>query len=81
LNKPFKESNEQVQIPALGLRNYWYPAIARWRLGKRPKAVTLLGQKIVLFCDGGKVDALADCAHTEVHHCRWASASIQAAAR
>jgi phenylpropionate dioxygenase-like ring-hydroxylating dioxygenase large terminal subunit len=64
LNKPFRESNEQVQIPALGLRNYWYPAIARWRLGKKPKAITLLGEKIVLFRDRGKVYALADrCSH------------------
>lgn len=64
LNKPFKESVPEIDIPALGLRNYWYPAIAQWRLGRNPKAITLLGEKIVLFRDGGKVYALADrCSH------------------
>ena len=64
MNKAAKESNQQAEIPPLGLRNYWYPAIARWRLGKKPKAITLLGEKIVLFRDGGKVYALADrCSH------------------
>ena len=23
-------------LPALGLRNYWYPVMAAWRLGRRP---------------------------------------------
>jgi nitrite reductase/ring-hydroxylating ferredoxin subunit len=64
LNKAFKESDHQSELPALGLRNYWYPAIARWRLRKKPKGITLLGEKIVLFRDSGKVFALADrCSH------------------
>jgi nitrite reductase/ring-hydroxylating ferredoxin subunit len=51
-------------LPALGLRNYWYPVLAAWRLRRRPKAVRLLGEDIVLYRDGGKVYALADrCAH------------------
>lgn len=64
MNKAAKESNQQAEISPLGLRNYWYPAIARWRLGRKPKAITLLGEKIVLFRDSGKVYALADrCSH------------------
>jgi nitrite reductase/ring-hydroxylating ferredoxin subunit len=51
-------------LPELGLRNYWYPAIAGWRLGRRPRSITLLGERIVLFRDGDKAHALADrCPH------------------
>lgn len=51
-------------LPELGLRNYWYPAIARWRVGRRPRSITLLGERIVLFRDGNKIHALADrCSH------------------
>lgn len=51
-------------LPARGLRNYWYPVLATWRLRRRPKAVRLLGEDIVVYRDGGKVYALADrCAH------------------
>jgi phenylpropionate dioxygenase-like ring-hydroxylating dioxygenase large terminal subunit len=66
VNQAIKEHSQKIEIPVLGLRNYWYPAIARWRLGKKPKAVTLLGEKIVLFRDANnkKVYALADrCSH------------------
>jgi len=51
-------------LPALGLRNHWYPVLAAWRLRRRPKAVRMLGEDIVLFRDGGTVRALRDqCAH------------------
>jgi len=51
-------------VPASGLRNHWYPALASWRLRKAPKAVRLLGEDIVLFRDGGRVHALRDrCPH------------------
>ena len=51
-------------LPELGFRNYWYPVLAAWRLRRRPKAVKLLGEDVVLFRDGGKVHALKDqCAH------------------
>jgi phenylpropionate dioxygenase-like ring-hydroxylating dioxygenase large terminal subunit len=52
-------------VPELGLRNYWYPALAGWRLRRRPRRVRLLGEDIVLFRDhGGAVFALADrCPH------------------
>ncbi|HTY66303.1 MAG TPA: Rieske 2Fe-2S domain-containing protein [Alphaproteobacteria bacterium] len=54
----------ETGLPASGLRNYWYPVLAAWRLRRRPKAVRLLGEDIVLYRDGGKVYALADrCAH------------------
>ena len=51
-------------LPELGFRNYWYPVLAAWRLRRRPKAVKLLGEDVVLFRDGGRVHALKDqCAH------------------
>jgi hypothetical protein len=51
-------------VPELGLRNYWYPVLAGWRLRRRPKAVTVLGENIVLFRDGGRVYALSGrCPH------------------
>lgn len=51
-------------LPALGLRNYWYPVLAEWRLRRRPRAVTVLGENIVLFRDGGRLYALAErCPH------------------
>src|SRR5258708_552276 len=53
-----------LELPGLGLRNYWYPALAGWRLRRRPKAIRLLGEDIVLYRDGGRLFALADrCAH------------------
>ncbi|MBV8170187.1 MAG: Rieske 2Fe-2S domain-containing protein, partial [Alphaproteobacteria bacterium] len=52
------------ELPVMGLRNYWYPALAAWRLRRRPRAITLLGEDIVLYRDGGRVFALQDrCAH------------------
>ena len=52
------------ELPELGLRNYWYPAIASWRVRGRPRSITLLGERIVLFRDAGGLFALADrCSH------------------
>lgn len=47
------------------MRNYGYPALAGWRLRRRPRRVRLLGEDIVLFRDhDGAVFALADrCPH------------------
>jgi phenylpropionate dioxygenase-like ring-hydroxylating dioxygenase large terminal subunit len=54
-------------IPEQGFRNYWYPILAARKLGRRPRAVTLLGEEIVLYRDGGRVFALADrCPHRGV---------------
>ena len=51
-------------LPPSGFRNYWYPVLASWRLRRRPRAVRVLGEDIVLFRDGGKVHALQDrCPH------------------
>jgi phenylpropionate dioxygenase-like ring-hydroxylating dioxygenase large terminal subunit len=55
---------EGTGLPELGLRNYWYPVLAAWRLGSRPKAVKVLGEQIVLFRDAGELYALAErCPH------------------
>ena len=51
-------------LPALGLRNYWYPVLAEWRLRRRPKAVRVLGENVVLYRDGGRLYALGErCPH------------------
>jgi phenylpropionate dioxygenase-like ring-hydroxylating dioxygenase large terminal subunit len=51
-------------LPTLGFRNYWYPILASRKLGRKPHAVTLLGEHIVLFRDQGKLYALEDrCPH------------------
>src|SRR3954469_24263501 len=57
----------RVGMPTLGFRNYWYPILMARDVGSRPKAVTLLGEQIVLFRDGGRVHALEDrCPHRGV---------------
>jgi nitrite reductase/ring-hydroxylating ferredoxin subunit len=53
-------------VPATGYRNYWYPAIESRKVGARPVAVTLLGERIAVFRDSrdGRVYALHDrCPH------------------
>ncbi len=53
-------------IPALGLRNYWYPAIAARRVGRRkPVKVSMLGEDLCLFRGAtGDVVAIQDvCPH------------------
>lgn len=58
------DSYSYIGLPKLGFRNYWHPALAAWRLGRKPKAVHMLGEDIVLFRDGNKLFALHDrCAH------------------
>ncbi|MBV9553172.1 MAG: aromatic ring-hydroxylating dioxygenase subunit alpha [Alphaproteobacteria bacterium] len=59
-NDPYAGSG----LPALGLRNYWYPVMAAWRLGRKPRAVSVLGEAVVIFRDGSEVFALAErCPH------------------
>ena len=53
-------NENRTEIPLLGLRNYWYPAIAAWRIRRKPKAISLLGEKIALFRDNGKIFALSE---------------------
>jgi phenylpropionate dioxygenase-like ring-hydroxylating dioxygenase large terminal subunit len=53
-------------IPKLGLRNYWYPAIAERKVGwRKPVKVELLGEEICLFRGAnGDVAAIQDvCPH------------------
>ncbi len=48
----------------LGFRHYWYPALLSKELGKEPKAVTMLGENLVLIRAFGKPYALHDrCVH------------------
>jgi nitrite reductase/ring-hydroxylating ferredoxin subunit len=44
----------------LGFRNYWYPVMLARNLRKRPRAVTLCGERMVLVRDQGRVYALHD---------------------
>jgi phenylpropionate dioxygenase-like ring-hydroxylating dioxygenase large terminal subunit len=54
----------KTALPETGLRNYWYPVLAGWRLGKKPRAIKILGEDIVLFRDAGRIHALQDrCPH------------------
>ena len=63
----FSKANvyEETGLPELGLRNYWYPVLAAWRLKmRRPKAIRILGEEIVLFRNKKKTFALNNkCAH------------------
>jgi nitrite reductase/ring-hydroxylating ferredoxin subunit len=52
---------------ALGLRNYWYPVLFSRQLRRRPRAVRLCGERLVLVRDGGRVYALHNrCPHRGV---------------
>ena len=53
------------RIPELGLREYWYPAIAAKDVGRRPVGRTFLGEKIVFYRDkAGEVIAATNvCPH------------------
>jgi nitrite reductase/ring-hydroxylating ferredoxin subunit len=54
-------------IPKMGFENYWYPTLTEGELGKKPKAVRLLGNDIVLFRDGTNLFAMDDrCPHRGV---------------
>jgi phenylpropionate dioxygenase-like ring-hydroxylating dioxygenase large terminal subunit len=51
--------------PKLGFREYWYPAVWKKEIGKRPVNLKMLGDELVLFNGkDGKVSALSDwCPH------------------
>ncbi|MEU8633556.1 aromatic ring-hydroxylating dioxygenase subunit alpha [Amycolatopsis sp. NPDC048633] len=52
---------------ALGFREYWYPVAWSRKIGKKPRAIQVLGEKIMLIRDGGEVRALHDrCPHRGV---------------
>ena len=44
-------SSSKDQVPALGLRNYWYPGIPGKQVKSKPVAIKLLGEELVLFRD------------------------------
>ena len=51
----------------LGFRNYWYPVLWSTDVDRKPKAVMVLGEQIMLVREGGKVYALHDrCPHRGV---------------
>ncbi|ETX02939.1 MAG: hypothetical protein ETSY1_01890 [Candidatus Entotheonella factor] len=65
-------------IPKLGLRNYWYPAIAASQVGKRkPVQVRMLGEDLCFFRgESGQVVAITDiCPHRGARfsegHCHY----------
>ncbi|MCL0101673.1 Rieske 2Fe-2S domain-containing protein [Dehalococcoidia bacterium] len=51
--------------PKLGFREYWYPALWKKKVGRRPVNVTMLGEELVFFRGKeGRVEALSDwCPH------------------
>jgi phenylpropionate dioxygenase-like ring-hydroxylating dioxygenase large terminal subunit len=52
---------------ALGFPEYWYPVLEAGKLGKKPRSVTICGEKIVLVRNQGRVYALSDrCPHRGV---------------
>jgi phenylpropionate dioxygenase-like ring-hydroxylating dioxygenase large terminal subunit len=67
LDDPAEAPYRRFNIPATGFRNYWYPILTAGEIGRKPKAVRLLGEDIVLFRDAGKLFALEDrCPHRGV---------------
>jgi nitrite reductase/ring-hydroxylating ferredoxin subunit len=67
LDDPAEAPYRRFNIPATGFRNYWYPIVTAGEVGRKPKAVRLLGEDIVLFRDAGKLFALEDrCPHRGV---------------
>jgi phenylpropionate dioxygenase-like ring-hydroxylating dioxygenase large terminal subunit len=77
LEKPEESSNEAPQgrqkatssmdrVPALGYRNYWYPALQSHEVKSKPVHLKMLGDDIVFFRDAatGAAHAMADrCPH------------------
>jgi phenylpropionate dioxygenase-like ring-hydroxylating dioxygenase large terminal subunit len=54
------------QIPVLGYRNYWYPAVSAKKIRRNPLQVKLLGAEVVIFRDSrnGAIHAFEDrCPH------------------
>jgi phenylpropionate dioxygenase-like ring-hydroxylating dioxygenase large terminal subunit len=52
------------QASELGLRNFWYPVVWSSEVRARPVGIQLLGERVVLCRDGGRVYALEDrCPH------------------
>ena len=66
---PFRQSDDpndiRTKIPALGHREYWYPALPDKDIKKNPQVLRMLGQDMVMFRGkDGQVKALLDvCPH------------------
>lgn len=60
INKLFYE-----QVPALGMRNYWHPVASGRQIGrKKPLALTVMGDEVVIMRRNGKLFAVAnECPH------------------
>jgi phenylpropionate dioxygenase-like ring-hydroxylating dioxygenase large terminal subunit len=60
-----ENTDTRVGIPALGLREYWYPVIEARKIKAKPVFWVMLGEELVLFRDkDGEVAALSDaCPH------------------
>src|SRR5512132_1863284 len=57
----------KYEAAVLGFRDYWYPVTWSRKVGARPIAVTVLGERIMLIRDKGRVRALNDrCPHRGV---------------
>ena len=57
----------QYQAAKAGFRGYWYPVAFSSQITGKPKAITLLGERIMVIRDGGRVYALKDrCPHRGV---------------
>src|ERR1700674_2553671 len=58
-------SDVRTQIPPLGLREYWYPALPASKVGRKPVYWVMLGDELAFFRDEqGQVVALTDvCPH------------------
>ncbi len=50
---PFRQSDDpndiRTKIPALGHREYWYPALPDKDIKKNPQVLRMLGQDMVMF--------------------------------
>ncbi len=59
-----KVRDARDELPKLGLRNFWYPAVLSNKVSQKPLAVKMLGEEIAIFRDGDKVYAFHDrCPH------------------
>ena len=55
------------QAANTGFRGYWYPVCFSSQVGEAPRAVTLLGERLFVIRDNGKVYGMADrCPHRGV---------------
>jgi len=57
----------KYEAAVLGFRDYWYPVTWSRKVGRRPLAVTILGERLMLIREQGTVRALHDrCPHRGV---------------